>query len=434
MAVVELATPVTSPSVPTVPSAPPAQPTTGRIRFLGRDGPYWRLMVRGAFLLMVTLGIYRFWLSTDMRRFLWANTEIADESLEYTGTPVELLLGFLIAIATLVPVYTALFLFGLGIMGQWSAVIGFAALTWFGQFAVYRARRYRLTRTVYRGLRFHQTGSATRYATVAIFWWLMIAVTLGLLYPWAQANLERYKMSHTFYGDQRGYFAGSGTRLFARGVLMWLMVMGPLIAGIIIAVRTIDWVAVSQVVAAGGENMMARIETASPDFAKAIVLVVSAGAWSVLAAVLLYPAFQGMTLRWWSSGLRFGDLIATSHLRTGQIYGVYLRFLGYAVAFAILVGIVSTMLWWAFHYMFGSTESSELAELVAIVAAVVGYVAIMLGYSTIYQVTIRLRTWRLASEAVELSGIQVLGHVRAQGAASSPFGEGLADALNVGGL
>ena len=42
--------------------------------------------------------------------------------------------------------------------------------------------------------------------------------------------------------------------------------------------------------------------------------------------------------------------------------------------------------------------------------------------------------WDGTVEAVELPGIQVLNHVRAQGAASSPFGEGLADALNVGGL
>ena len=58
---------------------------------------------------MVTLGIYRFWLTTDVRRFLWANTEVAGESLEYTGTPLELLLGFLIAIAILIPVYAGFF-------------------------------------------------------------------------------------------------------------------------------------------------------------------------------------------------------------------------------------------------------------------------------------------------------------------------------------
>ena len=45
-------------------------------------------------------------------------------------------------------------------IGQLSGVIAFAALGLLGQYAVYRARRYRLTRTIYRGLRFHQSGSA----------------------------------------------------------------------------------------------------------------------------------------------------------------------------------------------------------------------------------------------------------------------------------
>ena len=51
-------------------------------------------------------------------------------------------------------------------------VIAFAALGLIGQYAIYRARRYRLTRTIYRGVRFHQSGSAWRYAFRAVFWWI----------------------------------------------------------------------------------------------------------------------------------------------------------------------------------------------------------------------------------------------------------------------
>src|SRR5262245_1058769 len=79
-------------------------------RFIGRDAVLWRVLVRGGLLLMVTLGLYRFWLTTDVRRFLWANTVIAGESAEYSGTPTELLRGFLIAIVILVPLYVVFFL------------------------------------------------------------------------------------------------------------------------------------------------------------------------------------------------------------------------------------------------------------------------------------------------------------------------------------
>src|SRR5262249_59037940 len=174
--------------------------TSGGVRFLGQRRSYWRLLIRGAALLMVTLGIYRFWLVTDVRRFLWSNTEIAGEALEYSGTALELLLGFLIAIALLIPIYTAFFLaaLDLGLLGQLSGLIAFGALAVLGQYAIYRARRYRLTRTVYRGLRFHQKGSAWAYAFRATLWCIATALTFGLVYPFQLASLERYKLMNTF--------------------------------------------------------------------------------------------------------------------------------------------------------------------------------------------------------------------------------------------
>src|SRR5437660_6733103 len=119
------------PAAAATPAAPP--PGSGTVRFVGEERVYWRLMVRGAVLLMFTLGIYRFWLATDQRRFLWANTVIAQDSLEYTGTARELLIGFLVAIAVLVPIYGGFFLAALvsGIIGELSGVLAFLLLALF---------------------------------------------------------------------------------------------------------------------------------------------------------------------------------------------------------------------------------------------------------------------------------------------------------------
>src|SRR5262249_1550601 len=118
-------------------------------RFVGRGKTFRRLLSRGAGLLMFTLGIYRFWLTTDIRRYLWSNTELADETFEYAGSAYELLLGFLIALAVLVPFYVAFFLLTLAPGNMWS-LLGLLVVIFFGQYAIYRARRYRLTRTIYR--------------------------------------------------------------------------------------------------------------------------------------------------------------------------------------------------------------------------------------------------------------------------------------------
>ena len=428
----------TGAAAPTVSAAPndTAGPPAGAVRFLGKARPYWRLLWRGAALLMVTLGIYRFWLVTDIRRFLWANTEIAGDGLEYVGTARELLLGFLFAIALLVPVYAGFFLaaLDLGAVGQMSGVAAFAALAVLGQFAVFRARRYRLTRTVFRGIRFHQTGSGLRYALMATAWWIVVGLTAGLAYPFAQASLERYKMRHTHYGDLRGGFDAAGWRLFFRGLPLWLLVVAPMLFGLLVAVASVEWEALAAVAARGGPDAMARVEAASPGFAGAIVVAIGAASWAVAAAALLYPAFQAMMLRWWTEGLRFGGLTVASRLRTAQVYGAYLRFLWYSLLLAFVLGVLGFAALAAIGLMAESFGTSQAAELVTTGLLVVGYVTAALAYSAVYQATVKLRLWHLGAESAVLSGVAVLDGVKATGTASSAFGEGLADALNVGGV
>jgi uncharacterized membrane protein YjgN (DUF898 family) len=407
--------------------------TGGDVRFLGHRPPYWRLLIRGAALLMVTLGIYRFWLATDVRRFLWSNTEIAGEALEYTGTALELLIGFLVAIAILIPVYTAIFLaaLDLGILGKLSGIVGFVALGVLGQYAIYRARRYRLTRTVYRGLRFHQEGSAWAYAFRAVLWWIVTAFSFGLAYPFQLTSLERYKMRNTFYGDLAGGFDASALRLFVRGLPMWLLVFAPLalaVSGFI----GIDWKAFADAVAQGGDDAMSKIEGSNPGLGAVIVFAMLMGGVSVTLAAILYPAFQAMILRWWSSGLCFGAIEVRSRLSTRRVYGAYARFVGYAMLFSIAMGIVGSAILLAVAAVGGTGRFGAAGEIAATFAALVGYVVSALGFSTIYRATVLLSLWQLGMESLQLSGLSALDKVKATGRPSSAVGEGLADALNVG--
>jgi uncharacterized membrane protein YjgN (DUF898 family) len=404
----------------------------GGVKFLGDRRDYWRLLIRGAGLLMVTLGIYRFWLATDVRRFLWVHTEIAGDSLEYTGTPLELLLGFLVAVAILIPVYAGFFIaaLDLGTIGQLSGVAAFAGLGVLGQYAVYRARRYRLTRTIFRGLRFHQEGSAWRYALRASLWWIVTIVTIGLAYPFQIASLERYKMRNTYYGDLGGSFIGSGLRLFLRGVSMWIAIVAPIAITIGACIDVVDFKALADALAAGTEDLGARIESGNPQLADVLVFAMLMGGTAIALAALLYPAFQTLVLRWWSSGLRFGAIEMRSNLRTLQVYGAYVRFLWYAILLSILAAIVGGLGVVAFGAVAGDTAGSEIAATAALLA---GYVFIALGFSTVYRATVLLSLWQLGMESLQLSGLSTLDTVKAGGRPSSALGEGLADALNVGG-
>jgi uncharacterized membrane protein YjgN (DUF898 family) len=403
-------------------------PAGGIVRFRGEAGRFWRLLARGAVLLMATLGIYRFWLTTDVRRFLWSNTELAGESFEYTGTARELLLGFLIAIAVLVPLYAAFFLLAFG-LGELASLIGLLVLTLLGQYAVYRARRYRLTRTVYRGVRFHQSGSAWRYAACALLWWTLIVLTIGLAYPFAQSRLERFKMRNTFFGNLPGRFEGSGFRLFLRGFALWVLAIVPLVCGLFAILVTIDWHALAT--ASARDDLSNWLEVSG--LARATVLTGLMTIWLLLSFALFYPIFQAMVLRWWASGLRFGEVVVTSHLRTAQVYGVYAHFLLYALLFTAAAGVIVTP--GAFVLQKLTQELDGMAkEIITTIAGLATYVAIALGYSTIYQASVRLGLWRCLVESLDVSNLAALEHVSAAGQPASAVGEGLADALNVGGI
>jgi uncharacterized membrane protein YjgN (DUF898 family) len=154
---------------------------------------------------------------------------------------------------------------------------------------------------------------------------------------------------------------------------------------------------------------------------------------SMTIAALLYPAFQAVVLRWWSSGLRFGTIEVQSHLRMRNVYGAYARFVGYAILFSMAMGIVAAIVLGVIGAGTSIGKVGTAGEITATLAALIGYVIAALGYSTIYRATVLLSLWQLGMESLQLSGLSGLERVKATGRPSSAIGEGLADALNVGG-
>ena len=421
--------PVPPPPVPPPPaSLPPPIPLqiTATGCFTGGMRAFRKVILRGALLQVVTAGIYRFWLTTDARRFLWANTEIGGDSLEYAGTAMELFLGFLMAIALLVPVYVMLFVgtLELGLVSRFSSAGAFAFLAVFGQYAYYRARRYRLTRTVFRGIRFHQSGSPWSYALRSLSWWIVTAMTLGLAYPWAQASLERYKLAHTHYGEWQAKFAGSGTRLFLRGIGLWLILMAAFVAIAVIGSKFVDPAALARATRAGSKDPAAGVE---------VLKLMGLGFGLAVVAGVVYTVLQAIMMRWWLDGLRIGPLAVTTTLKKRGVFGAYLRCFLYAV---LLMTVLSIVMGLAIGIIaVAAKPPNDVGQLLVIGASVVMYLVMAVGVWIFYQMTIKLRIWRLAVDSLSLAGFDAIEHVHGdKSRPSSPLGEGLADALGAGGI
>jgi uncharacterized membrane protein YjgN (DUF898 family) len=216
---------------------------------------------------------------------------------------------------------------------------------------------------------------------------------------------------------------------------MWLLVMGPLLTGLWLLAAGIDWPAVATAAQGNGSSaeIFERISSATPDLGVKIGIAVAALGWAMLIAFLLYPVFQAMVLRWWASGLRFGELSMTSRLRAGKVYGAYARFFGLALAYSLVLGTFMGMVFGLVGVTLDAANT-DIKEIATAGVGLVSYVLFMLGSSAIYQVTVRLALWRLVVESLDIASLSALDRVTAQGQPSSPFGEGLADALNVGGL
>jgi uncharacterized membrane protein YjgN (DUF898 family) len=401
-----------------VPLHPP--PVPGEVWFAGDRGEFRRLVTRGAALELITFGFYRFWLATDIRRHLWSNTVIEGDAVEYTGRGKELLIGFLFAIAILLPIYLLYFLIGVEVerAKAFASFPLFLFFYLFGQFAIYRARRYRLTRTVWRGVRFWMSGSGWAYSMRAAGWGLLALITLGLALPWREAALERYKMRHSYYGDLQGSFEGRGWEFFKRGWGLWLFFMASFIAMFVI-------------------TPLAKVFPALAPFS----MVVGVLTFFVPFAVpFLYAMFKAIEWRWWLSGIRFGGVRLESSLSESALMSLYWKVIGWSVLLsgglgaclfgcvALIAGINRTPVAKLF------TPGNLQGSIPILVLMVIGYLALILALNVVMRVYLLRDVWARVIASTTVYGLEAAANVAAEGELANALGEGFADGLDVAGF
>lgn len=193
----------------------------------GGKGAVIRLALVNVLLNIVTLSLWRFWGKTRVRAYLWGQTTIWGEPLEYVGRGGELFIGFLIAMVVVFVPYAVLVAVGQGLLATGNplgaALFGLAQFILFFLIGVglYRARRYLMTRTLWRGLRAGLDGSALVYALLVLAHLLLMGLTLGWSAPWMSMKLERYVLNHTRFGDTGFDCDAKAGPLYKRFALVW---------------------------------------------------------------------------------------------------------------------------------------------------------------------------------------------------------------------
>ena len=382
-----------------------------RTEFVGRKGALFRLAFWASIKTVLTLGFYRFWMKTRLRRYYWSGIRPGGHPMEYVGEPLEKLLGFLIAVVFLA--------FYIGIVNLILMFISFSLLDgpgaayalsfvgviplWF--YAQYRARRYVLARTRWRGIRFGLEPGAWGYAWRALVHWALAILTLGILWPRKTFWLEKYKTDRTYYGD-----------LLLEQTGKWTMLL-PAAKHVILAV----------LVSAG----IGALGYFGERFGLLFLLMITVP-WALFGMVYYsVNATRILTDHKKAGGV---GLVATP--RTGRVLGiyvggyflVYLSMMGAATVFAVLGGILAGATLDIWDLIAGDVFPIWMITLFGMVV----YFTIFILYGVFSHVFVSLPLYEHYSETLVITGSEHLPDVEQRDRDEFSEAEGFAEALDVG--
>ena len=337
-------------------TAPAAQERA--VRFTGNWREYLPIAATNVLLIIVTLGVYRFWAAARQRRYLWSRTEVIGDRLEWSGTGKEMFIGFLVVSAFLLPFFLFFqFLFpAMVARGKETAAGGIfllfeLTLLYLSGVARFRALRYRLSRTWWRGIRGGSNEPGWSYGGEYLWRIGVASMTAYIAWPWMATALFRDRWKEMSFGSLQFRSDLQMEGLGRRWAAVYLVPIAALFVGMIGA-------AVIGVAFSGSEK--------GP-------LGIGFGVLLFALILIFYLAIPLMTLHWYAKYYRMaaetlslGDLEFGFDATTGQWLKL---FLGNLLLAVVTLGL-GLSFWgyrnWAFMvrhmHLYGEINVSDLAQ------------------------------------------------------------------------
>lgn len=219
-------------------SLPGAGQSVQKLEYDGTIGALYWIFIKNLLLNIITLSFYRFWGKTNIRRYAWSHTSLQGQRFEYTGRGGELFVGFLIVVAfyAVAAILLNIAILSVGelaqVIGQLSALV---LIVYFIFVAQYAAQNYRLTRTLWSGIRGGMTGSAWQYGVKAFLFMLLNAITLNLAAPWTTLRLAEDRFNHSYFGNAKASLQASAGQLYLTFILGFVFTIVGMIVVLLIA-------------------------------------------------------------------------------------------------------------------------------------------------------------------------------------------------------
>lgn len=224
------------------PASAPEDSGVSAFAFEGNWREYAPIAFTNLLLTIVTLGIYRFWATARTRRYLWSRSRFVDEHLEWTGTGMELFIGFLLVAALFALPFFAISFVAEGLLLRGHNVLAGALLLfawlsifYLGGLAQYRALRYRLARTRWRGIRGGSDDQGFGYGVSYMGKSFLGMLPFGLMIPWSMTSLWNERWNRLSFGPYQFDANAEWGSVFARFLLFYLTPLVLFLGGVAVA-------------------------------------------------------------------------------------------------------------------------------------------------------------------------------------------------------
>jgi uncharacterized membrane protein YjgN (DUF898 family) len=189
-------------------------------RFSGSAGEFFRIWIVNLCLSVVTLGLYTPWAKVRTRRYLYANLELDGSPFHYDADPVRILIGRLIVAAALIAYSLS------ELLSPVAAGILFVIYALVFPLAVVRSVAFHHRHSLYRNIRFRFFAHYREAFHVLIVGPLLIALSLGLAYPWWRGRRHAFVVRNSHYGTSAFTFDWRASPYYAvwvQAALLWLL-------------------------------------------------------------------------------------------------------------------------------------------------------------------------------------------------------------------
>ena len=202
--------------------------SSNKFNFRGKGRTYFKIFFLNRLLMLCTIGIYYFWAKIKERRYLYNQTELDGDSLDYHATGLELLFAYL-KVAVLVLIVVGVEYLKEIYPGELIVIIAGLVLSLIffivTPIAMVLTQRFRYSRTSWRGIRFSFRGKIRELMRIQIPGILLTILTFFIYYYYLHFKTRDYNINNTYFGDTKFGFDGNSSDLIKKYLLAYVLTL-----------------------------------------------------------------------------------------------------------------------------------------------------------------------------------------------------------------